>query len=92
MVVSLLLFSEVAAPVINTTHLAAFDLGRGTSSVGPDTAAADAILAFVFQFLARRPRAFLLKTEKRSAKPGCTVFFPSPLYPFPVPLPMDCCC
>ena len=81
----MLLFDEVAAAVRNPTSLTAFDLGRGTSSVGPGTAATYALLVFVFRFLARRPQAFLLQTEKKSAKPGCTVFFPSPLSPFPVP-------
>ena len=54
-------------------------MGSGKSSDGPGTAAADALLAFMFRFLARHPRAFLLQTEKKSAKPGCTVFFPSTL-------------
>ena len=62
MVLSLLLFDEVAAAVRNPTRLIAFYLGRGKSSVGPGTAAADALLAFVFLFLALRPRALLLKT------------------------------
>ena len=88
----MLLFDEVAAAVRNPTRLAAFDMGRGTSYVGPGTAAADALLAFMFRFLARRPRAFLLQTEKKSAKPGCTVFFPSPLSSFPLPSHVDCCC
>ena len=92
MVVSKLLFDDFATAVRNPTHIAAFGLGRGTSYVGPSTSAADALLAFVFRFLARCPRAFLLNTEKKSAKPGCTVFFPSPLSPFPVPSHVDCCC
>ena len=92
MVVSLLLFDEVAASVRNPTRIVAFDMGRGTSSVGPGTADADVLLAFVFRFLARRPQAFLLQTEKKSAKPGCTVFFPSPLSSFSVPSHVDCCC
>ena len=92
MVVLLLLVDEVSASVRNTTLLAAFGLGCGTSYVGPGTATADALLAFMFRFLARRPRAFLLQTEKKSAKPGCTVFFPSPLSPFPFPSPVYCFC
>ena len=92
MVVSKLLFDDFATALRNPTHIAAFDLGRGTSYVGPGTAAADALLAFVFRFLARHPRAFLLQTENKSAKPGCTDLFPSLLSPFPVPLPVDCCC
>ena len=85
MVVSLLLYYEVVDEVINPTRLVAFDLGHGTIYVGPGTAAADALLAFVFRFLERCPQAFLLQTEKKSAKPGCTVFFPSILSRFPVP-------
>ena len=92
MVVALLFFDEVAATVRNPTRLSAFDIGRGTISVGPGTTATYALLAFVFRFLARRPRDFLLQTEKKSAKPGCTVLFLSPLSPFPVPPPVDCCC
>ena len=79
MVVSLLLFDDISTAVRNPTRLSAFNLGRVTSYVGPGTAASDALLAFMFRFLARHPRAFLLQTEKKSAKPGCTVFFPSPL-------------
>ena len=60
MVVSLLLFGEIAASVRNPTRLAAFDLGCGTSYVGPSTAAADALLAFLFRFVARRPQDLLL--------------------------------
>ena len=92
MLVSLLLFDEVSAAVTNPTRLAAFDMGLGTSYVGPGTKAAYALLAFMFRFLARRPRVFLLQTKKKSAKPGCTVLFPSPLSPFPVPSLLDCCC
>ena len=92
MVVSKLLFDDFATALRNPTHIAAFDLGRGTSYVGPGTAAADALLAFVFRFFARCPRVFLLNTEKKSAKPGYTFFFPSPLSPFPVPSPVDCFC
>ena len=91
MVVLLLLVDEVSASVRNTTLLAAFGLGCGTSYVGPGTAAADALLAFLFIFLAHRPQAFLLQTERKSAKPGCTVLFTSPVPPFPVPSPVDCC-
>ena len=65
MLVPLLLFDKVAAAVINPTHLTAFDLGLGTSSIGPGTADADVLLAFVFRFLARRPRDLLLQTEKK---------------------------
>ena len=90
MAVSLLLFDKVAAAVINPTRIAAFDLGRGTIYVGPGTAAADALLAFVFRFLARRSWDFLLQTENKSAKPGCTALFPSPLSPFPVLSHVDC--
>ena len=68
MVVSLLLFDRVAA-VTCPTLLAAFDLDRETSSAGP----ADALLAFVLCFLAHHPWDFLLSTEKKSAKPSCTV-------------------
>ena len=92
MVVSLLLFDEVAAAVINPIRIAAFYLGRGKFSVGPSTAAEDTLLVFVFRFLACRPRAFLLQTENKSAKPGCTIFFPSPLSPLPVTSHVDCCC
>ena len=92
MVVSLLLYYEVVDEVINPTRLVAFDLGHGTIYVGPGTAAADALLAFVFRFLARRSWDFLLQTENKSAKPGCTALFPSPLSPFPVPSHVDCCC
>ena len=65
MVVSLLLFDEVAAALRNPTHISAFDLGRGTSYSGPGTADADALLAFVFRFLARRPRTFSLQTKNK---------------------------
>ena len=90
MLVSLLLFDEVSAAVRNPTCLEAFDMGCGTSSVGPGTAAADALLAFVFRFLARHHQDFLLQTEKKSDKYGCTVFFPYPLSHLPVPWPVDC--
>ena len=48
MLLSLLLFDEVAAAVINPTRLVAYDMGCGTSSVGPVTAAVDALLVIVF--------------------------------------------
>ena len=71
----------MADAVRNPTRLTDFDLGRGISYVGPGTTAVGVLLAFVFRFLARRPHAFLLKTEKKSAKPGCNVFFPYIYYP-----------
>ena len=58
-VVSLVSFDGVAA-LTGRTRLSAFDLTRQKNSVGP----ADALLAFVLIFLARRPRAFLLSTGK----------------------------
>ena len=61
MVVSLLLFDKVADAVRNPTHIAAFDMGRGTSSVGPGTADADALLAFVLQFCGMSSPVFLIK-------------------------------
>ena len=58
MVVSLLLFDEVTTAVRNSTRLTAFDMGHVTSYAGPVTAAADALLAFVFRFLERCLRDF----------------------------------
>ena len=92
MLVSLLLFDKVAAAVINPTRLADFDLGCRAIYVGPGTAAADALLALVFRFLARRTQDFLLQIEKKSANHVCTVFFPYPLSPLPVTYNVDCCC
>ena len=84
------LFDEFAAAVRNPNRLAAFDLGCGTRYVGPGNVAENALIAFVFRFLARHHQDFLLQTEKKSDKYGCTVLFPYPLSHLPVPWPVDC--